>query len=383
MQPAARTRARTILAAALLLAMPALVRANMAEPPEPAPIRPGDQLGEPAGGLRSVFVEHERLRIDLRPLARGRPAMVEATYRTRNDGPARVLKLLFVADGLGGAGEVWLDGRPVANRGAEPGPLPASWRAPATTPGLGGGGELGYEAKHAGALAFQLQLPPGRHEIRVRYPAEAAAYRTSELMPVWQLGYVLAPARDWGGFGRLDVRVEVPRGWEAAATPALRREGGALVGSWTGIPAVALALSARAPAPSAGWRYWVWLALCALGLWLCVRAGRAVGRKLGERGRGAIWALPVSFGLSIGWTLLGMLTVLAIPPWIESAAGPLANRYVTNRMSYSALLLILLVIPIFPVVGTIAAQIGAVLGRRAVIARAPRMAAEREEAGVA
>jgi len=53
---------------------------------------------------------------------------------------------------------------------------------------------------------------------RGSYPAEAAVYRTSQLMPVWQLGYVLAPAREWGGFGRLDVRVELPRGWEAAAT---------------------------------------------------------------------------------------------------------------------------------------------------------------------
>jgi hypothetical protein len=376
MHPA--NRRTTIIAAALLLALPALVRANMAEPPEPAPIRPGDQMGEPAGGLRSVFVEHERLRIDLRPLAKGKPAMVEATYRTRNDGPARSLRLLFVADGLGGAGEVWLDGRPVANRRGEPGPLPASWRAPATTPGLDGE-DLGYEAKHAGALAFQLDLPPGRHEIRVRYPAEAAAYQTPELMPVWQLGYVLAPAREWGGFGRLDVRVEVPRGWEAAASPALRREGGALVGSWTGVPADALALSARAPAPSVGWRYWLWLALCAAALWLCVRAGRAMGHSLGQRGRGALMALPLSFFLAIGWTVFAMMTVLLIPSWIEWAAGPLANRYVTNRISYTTGVLLLIVIPIFPVVGTVAAQIGAVLGRRSAAAHESRPA-PREEA---
>ena len=361
-------RPTAVLAAALLLALPALVRANMAEPPEPAPIRPGDQMGEPAGGLRSVFVEHERLRIDLRPLAKGKPAQVEATYRTRNDGPARSLRLLFVADGLGGAAEVWLDGRPVPNRRAEPGPLPASWRAPAATPGLDGE-DLGYEAKHAGALAFQIDLPPGRHEIRVRYPAEAAAYQTSKLMPVWQLGYVLAPAREWGGFERLDGRVEVPSGWEAAASPAARREGGALVGSWTGIPADALALSARAPAPSAGWRYGLWAALCAAGLGLCVRGGWALGRSLGRRRLGALVALPLSFVLSIGWTVFAMITILVVPSWMEWAAGPLANRYVTNRMSYTGWMLLLILVPVFPVIGTIAAQIGAVLGRRSAIAR--------------
>jgi hypothetical protein len=356
-------RAAALLLAALA-ALPAALWANMAEPPEPSPVHAGDPVGEPAGGLRSVVVEHERLAIDLRPLARGRPATVEATYFARNDGAARTLRLLFVADGLGGEARVWLDGRPVANRRAQPGPLPASWRAPATTPALEGG-ELAYEAKHAGALAFQLALAPGRHEIRVRYPAEASAFQTAGLMPVWQLGYVLAPARDWGGFGRLDVRVEVPRGWQAAAAPALRREGNALVGSWRGIPADALALSARAPAPGAGWRYGVWAALCAAGLVLCAAGGRITGCALAGSGRSAWWALPISFVLAAAWTIFSMISILTIPGWIRSAAGPFANAYVTSRMSYSAGMMLLLILPVFPVIGTIAAQVAAVRARRA------------------
>lgn len=367
--PAAR-RWRALLSAALLLGLPALLWANMAEPPEPAPLRAGGPAGEPAGGLRDVVVEHERLLIDLRPLAKAKPAMVEATYRTRNDGAARTVRLLFVADGLGGAGRVWLDGRPVANRRTQPGPLPASWRAPGETPGLGGSGALGYSSREAGALAFELPLTPGRHEIRVRYPAEAAIYQTEELMPVWQLGYVLAPAREWGGFGRLDVRVELPRGWEAAATPALRRDGRALVGSWQGIPADALALSARAPEPSSGWRYGLWLAFCAAGLWLCILGGRTTGRSLGERGRGAGWALPVSFALAMVWTIAAIITLLLIPGWIEGAAGPFINEYVTNRMSYSSGMMLILVAPVFPLVGTIAAQTAAIRARRTAVASA-------------
>ncbi|HLM66756.1 MAG TPA: hypothetical protein VK358_04470, partial [Longimicrobium sp.] len=50
-----------LLAGALPLALPALLWANMAPPPEPAPLRPGGPAGEPAGGLRDVVVEHERL----------------------------------------------------------------------------------------------------------------------------------------------------------------------------------------------------------------------------------------------------------------------------------------------------------------------------------
>lgn len=361
-------RWRALLAGALLLALPALLWANMAPPPEPAPLRPGGPAGEPAGGLRDVVVEHERLLIDLRPLAKAKPAMVEATYRTRNDGAARTMRLLFVADGLGGAGQVWLDGRPVPSRRAQPGPLPASWRAPAVTPHPGGGDALAYTSKEAGALAFELPLPTGRHEIRVRYPAEAAIYHTEEMMPVWQLGYVLAPAREWGGFGRLDVRVELPRGWHVVATPDLRPDGGALVGSWRGIPADALALSARAPAPTAGWRYLLWMAFCAAGLWLCILGGRTAGRSLGERGRGAGWALPVSFALAMAWTIAAIITLLLIPAWMKRAAGPFINEYVTSQMSYSSGMMLILVAPLFPLIGTLAAQIAAIRARRRAIA---------------
>lgn len=373
--PALR-RWRALLPVALLLALPALLWANMAEPPEPAPLRPGGPAGEPAGGLRDVVVEHELLQIDLRPLAKAKPAMVDATYRIRNDGAARTVRLLFVADGLGGAGEVWLDGRRVPSRRMQPGPLPASWRAPGATPDPGGGQPLAYGSRKAGALAFELPVPPGRHEIRVRYPAQAAIYQTEGLMPVWQLGYVLAPAREWGGFGRLDVRVELPRGWEAATTPALVRDGDALVGSWQGIPADALALSARAPAPSSGWRYGLWLALCAAGLWLCILGGRAAGRWLGERGRGAGWALPVSFALAMVWTIAAIVTLLLIPGWIERAAGPFINEYVTNGMSYTSGMMLILIAPVFPLVGTLAAQTAAVRARRRAVARAaPEMPA--------
>ncbi|HEX8959863.1 MAG TPA: hypothetical protein VF770_08575, partial [Solirubrobacterales bacterium] len=102
-----------LLALALLigaLAAPAVAFANMAPP-----WLPGDVVGEPRGGARSVAIEREALAIDLRPLAAGDPAQVTATYHVRNDGPAQDLSLLFVATGLAGQGRapstsVTLDG---------------------------------------------------------------------------------------------------------------------------------------------------------------------------------------------------------------------------------------------------------------------------------
>src|SRR5215212_3901402 len=93
-------RPGTLALAAVLLCVPAATAwANMAAPPPPQTVHRGSRLGEPAGGLRDVFIEHETLRMDLRPLTDAKPAIVEAVYRVRNDGPARTLDLLFVADG--------------------------------------------------------------------------------------------------------------------------------------------------------------------------------------------------------------------------------------------------------------------------------------------
>src|SRR5688500_2611724 len=186
----------------LLMALPGGTGwANMAEPPEPYTLRPGTSAGEPAGGLRDAVIEHETLRFDLRPREDGKPVLVDAAYRVRNDGAPRELDLLFVADGLArGATSVTVDGRPVASTPGAAGALPRSWRPPATTPGFdSAGATIPYESRRQGTLSFRVRLPAGRHEIRVRYPAEATVYSVNELTPVWQLGYVLAPARDWGG----------------------------------------------------------------------------------------------------------------------------------------------------------------------------------------
>ena len=365
-----RFSAATLL---LLLFVPrATAWANMAAPPEPHTLRPGSRVGEPAGGLRDVFIEHEALRFDLRPLAKGKPVLVDAAYRVRNDGPAREVDLLFVANGLArGATSVTVDGRPVASMPGAAGALPPSWRAPATTPAFdGAGGALPYEPRGEGTLSFRVRLPAGRHEIRVRYPAEASVYSVNEMTPVWQLGYVLAPARDWGGFGGMEVRVEVPRGWRVRTEPALRREGDALVGGWNRVPADALAISAQKPEPSSGRWYLLWLLLAASGVpgigWIAWRLGASLGR----RGKSAWRALPASVGLALAWTILSSILYASVPALVRWRTGPFPGEYPLRSMRYGTTILLLLLIPLMLCVGLAVAQACAVIAHRRAARRA-------------
>jgi hypothetical protein len=370
-----------MLAAIALAALPvATAWGNMAAPPPPETVHHGATAGEPAGGLRDVTIEHETLRMDLRPLAHANPAMVEAVYRVRNDGPARGLDLLFVANGLArGKTTVEIDGHAVSATPRAAGTLPASWRAPSATPDPAGAtGTLPYEPRGEGTLAFRVSLPAGRHEIRVRYPADATAYQRNELTPVWQLGYVLAPARDWAGFGTLDVRVDVPRGWAARSSVPLRREGGALTGSFRGVPADAIALAVQKPEPSAGPWYLLWFVLATALLALCAWLAWRLGMRLGRRGRSSAWALPASAGMVIAWSIAAAVAYSAVPALVEWQAGPYVGGYAVRAMSYGSTIFLLLLVPVMLISGVIVVQLAAYLGRcraaRLAPAPAPRSA---------
>ena len=233
---------------AALLALPGTARANMAaSQPE---WRAGDQVREPFGLFKSVHIERETLLIDLRPLADLRPAVVEATYKVRNDGEARDVALVFVADGLGteesGGGWVWtgahwvrdprakpvaeagiwLDGQRVEATRAETGTgesLPDKFQPPAETPAIIESLEsLPYKTEGHGTISFRVTLAPGPHVFVVRYAARPSAFsdtRTQEIN--WQLAYVLSPAKLWESFGGLDAKVLLPEKWRAASDPAM------------------------------------------------------------------------------------------------------------------------------------------------------------------
>lgn len=230
---------------------PGIVFANMANP-----YVAGDPVGEPAGDLKQVAITQEVLDIDLRPLEEDNRAVVTAMYQVRNDGPAKNVNLLFVPVALdshqSGAAGVWLDGRSVSSRISMAQPLPASWQPPRTTPGLNGQPAMSYSIVHGGdqGITFVLYLTPGPHQIRVRYLARASQVSGDSPVRYWQLGYVFAPARNWKSFDRLDVTVEVPSHWQLASSLPLQREGDVLRGTFHGVPADTLGLTAQAPIPS-------------------------------------------------------------------------------------------------------------------------------------
>jgi len=344
---------------ALLLALAALApaaRANMA-----APTQPGAPAGEPPAALVGLTVLHERLVLDLRPLAtRGgaRTALVEAEYTIVNAEPGGVQRvpLSFVALGDDpDAAQVWLDGTPVAARWVDSLAVPEAWRVATTTPPLptrdGAAEPLPFETIRwpVRGLAFTLDVPPGQHVVRVRYRVEAGSYDPgTHPMRTWQVGYSLAPARFWAGFGVLDVQVIAPLGWDVAASLPLRRETvdgrTALVGQFRGVPGDVLTVSARAPEPAG--RLPIRLAGLAGAILAVVGAGRLASRL---RRRWLVLLVALAGGA---------LAALALAVSGVAAAG-LGD---SGRMSYGAFFTsALLVAPAALLIGTVAAS---VLARR-------------------
>ncbi len=325
MHPSKATLAAALAAVASLVLAPA-AWANF------APRFWGDATSEP-WGLKSVAIMREQLTIDLRPLANANLVRVEVTYDLRNAGSPKHLDLLFLSGEVGVADfEAQLDGRPLptrilpreeARRLWEQ--LPPSWRPPQEAPGIATDRTyytFSTWATPPEVVAFPVELPPGPGVLHVRYRTRACG--TAERPTVtWQLPYVLAPAREWGAFGRLDITVHVPGGWQARSTPALEREGHTLRGSFAELPADALLLVTGPPVPPE--YYWavhlpevLWGMLLVGGPLICWRAGRRLARGResvaasgGEApGRAALRSLGLGFVPALLW---GALIYASVP----------------------------------------------------------------------
>jgi hypothetical protein len=210
----------------ILIALTTTTSANVAQR-----TFPGTLAREP-NGLRDIAIAREELVIDLEPLVHDGPVRVLATYHLANRGELRTASLVFVSGSrdAGAAFErVTFDDRPVQTTSADDdeGRIPSAWRPPATTPGFDGA-SLSYEVKAGSMRAFVVAIPPGEHVLTVSYDATAGLDRRSGDTLVWQLAYILAPARDWSSFGTLDLEVHVPDGWEFAITPPVAGSRGVL-----------------------------------------------------------------------------------------------------------------------------------------------------------
>jgi hypothetical protein len=270
------------------------------------PSRGGQLVSEPSG-LKDVTIRNEHLFIDLRPLDRGELATVQAVYELDNLGPEKAIDLVFasgaevVADFRVRLEDKLIESAPAANA-----TLPASWRPPESTPGLRGEKEIGflrYSGRKVKPIAFSLVLPSGRQRLEVHYRAEAAVHYSGRPAVYRQFAYVLAPAREWGGFEGLNVVIALPSGWLAASMPALKRDDDILLGSFPELPADAIALTLQAPVD---WKYealfYSGLAILLLflggGAFLCWRFGRSRGRS-GLRLGPIAALLAVFYGLAV------------------------------------------------------------------------------------
>lgn len=343
---------------------PGIVFANMANP-----YMAGDPVGEPAGDLKQIAITRETLDIDLRPLEKDNRAVVTAMYQVRNDGPAEHVDLLFVPVALDsrqtGAAGVWLDGQKVSSRISAAQPLPASWQPPQTTPGLDGQPALRYRIIHGGGegITFALRLTSGTHRIRVRYLARASQVSGNSPVRYWQLGYVLAPARNWKNFGQLDVTVEVPSRWQLASSLPLQREGDMLRGTFHGVPADALGLTAQAPVPPQAPVADLAPFVFGIGLIVVAIIGWLTGMLVALRRWSSLMALPVAMlaALALATAVIGSSVAVRPESVIPSSQVAWDYGYGQDRLQgFATIALALFSLP----AGFSVTQLAAVLAHR-------------------
>jgi hypothetical protein len=371
-------RLRAVLVGCCLLLSCSAASANMA-----APRWQGDLVVEPKG-IKEVAIVHEELTIDLRPLADLEPARVEVAYRLHNPKAARRLELVFVSGAVGvrdfevRLGSAKGEGRfiptnTILRNGST---FPESWRprskdVPAFDRDIGPAYWTNTKDEWP-LLTFTVDLPRGPSTLMVRYRARASGGDEEEPVTTWVFPYVLAPARDWGSFGGLDVTVHLPERWEAKSSPGLTREGDVLHGNFQEVPADCLVVVARAPlGPRLRRTKWLCGGLLALSLVLggalCWWVGRWKGRyppRITEASpdqRGQLAFSPAELASSllallmpIVWPAM-ILGVLLLTRWevyrvVGQQEAPFLRRYTTELpVGMLACGGVCLVLAVFPV----------------------------------
>jgi hypothetical protein len=312
---------------ALVAALVCIVWGSLVGSADAAPMwHPGDAIGEPTGAVAKVAITHEDLDFDLRPLDTGDPVRVRATYQLRNDAAATSASLVFLADHAltgGSTFAVSFDGSAVPATPTKLTVMPDAWKPPTSTPSLieGQPDVIPYDTIPGTAFQFAVLIPPGQHRLSVDYAVLPGRFRPPDGTVVWQVAYVLAPARQWESFGDLSVTATVPTGWRARSIPDLPREKDTLRGHFVDLPANAMAISASFPVDPhvrsvTDWLLGQWplfLALMVLTiayvlLWIRKASGAWVFVPFG-----ATWAVPAV----IQWFRNGYIT----PPGVQYGGG--------------------------------------------------------------
>ena len=229
----------TFLLVLLSLIIPKAVNANMAAPY----FEPGELIGEPTGDFRNLGIVWEKLNFDLRPLNNFGESTVTAIYQIRNDGEQIPVELLFVSPGIK-TSSVTIDGKKIAAETIKDPKLRPTWKVPSKVPTPGGSTEFFVNKFVNSALKFKPTIPQGEHQIQVQYVVEPGISEPS-IYKHYQFVYILAPAKDWAFFKRLDIEIKIPKYWKVATSLPMKREGNILKASFDKIPADNLAISTR------------------------------------------------------------------------------------------------------------------------------------------
>ncbi|MEZ5426552.1 MAG: hypothetical protein R2747_09830 [Pyrinomonadaceae bacterium] len=331
----------------------------------------GGSVAADPNGLEEIFITRENLLIDLRRLGQltskteEKTVWVEAVYEMENRGEEKNQKLVFAVGSENAADfQLWFDEVPLDGSGSkieivnDLSKLPETWQHPKQTPWhedtFGGeNSKLDYLPSSVKSMSFELKIPPGKHTLKAKYRSEATQFVDLSPLIVWQFAYILAPAREWAGFGSLDATVFVPEGWDTVTSPELKSEGGGVLrGTFDGIPADSIAISTRSILP---WSYRLSQIGSLIFLFLVILPFPAWGHKLVRR-KGyrfpRIWSWGIGFGIS--WGILFIVAgFLAIIGPAFTVPGSQASIYGEPLVMTFLLFIVLCTSPVLMIIGSI------------------------------
>jgi hypothetical protein len=244
------TMSRTIIfvVVGLCIFMPVGVYANVTG----TSTLPGDASGEPLGSLNNIAILHETLTFDLSSLThQEQSAHITAVYQLQNNGQQTTANLVFISPGIV-RGKIFFDGTLVRSGKAEEIVIPSSYAPPSASPPFNEQ-DKAYPIHYtitenrSSGFQFQIAIPAGKHELKVSYDAEMASYGEVRPVIIYQIGYVLSPAKDWQSFGDLAIQVIFPDEWEISASLPLQKTKNMAAATFEGLPADTFAISIRKP----------------------------------------------------------------------------------------------------------------------------------------
>lgn len=239
-----------LLAFLMLVCNQNIAWANMANP-----WNAGDIVGEPIGVFRQLDIIQENLLFDLRSLANSQLNQPEITanYQINNQGKTVNADLLFISPGMK-TGSVIIDGKNIPFKTINKPKIAPEWQKSMNMPILGemmgftqnGANFTLYDQSETG-FQFTANLPKGEHSIQVSYFVKPNEYNGSDIYREYLIGYLLSPARNWASFGKLDMEVKLPPGWDVKTSLQMQRHGDILQASFNGIPGDMFGITTRPP----------------------------------------------------------------------------------------------------------------------------------------